>query len=138
MLSRLFEPIKSLISRRCGGISSSLLSSLALGRLAFWLSVIVKRLSLLYGSWGRKTVEYPWVLRQLKMLKPGVLVLDVGCAESLLSHELMAREFRLDIRDYPFKNKRMYFVKRDALNISLPSNIFDRHQRFGFNSSGKA
>jgi 2-polyprenyl-3-methyl-5-hydroxy-6-metoxy-1,4-benzoquinol methylase len=37
------------------------------------------------------------------------LVLDVGCAESLLSHELIARGFRvigLDIRDYPraYKN----------------------------------
>jgi hypothetical protein len=56
------------------------------------------------------------------------LVLDVGCAESLLSHELVARGFRivgLDIRDYPFKNKRVYFVKRNVLNTGLPDEMFD-------------
>jgi len=105
-----------------------LLSLTGLGRLAFWLSIAVKRLSLLYGSWSQRAVEYPWVLRQLKLLKSGALILDVGCAESVLSHELAARKFRvvgIDIRDYPFKNKNTHFIKRNVLNTGLPDNIFD-------------
>ncbi|MEM0241400.1 MAG: class I SAM-dependent methyltransferase [Candidatus Nezhaarchaeales archaeon] len=68
------------------------------------------------------------MLKQIRVLKPEALVLDVGCAESLLSHKLIARGFRvvgIDIRDYPFRNKRMYFVKRNVMDTGLPDNIFD-------------
>jgi SAM-dependent methyltransferase len=54
--------------------------------------------------------------------------LDVGCAESLLSHELVARGFRvigLDIRDYPFKNRRVIFVRRNVLDTGFPDGMFD-------------
>lgn len=104
------------------------LSLTGFGRLAFWSSVAVKCLSLFFGSWSQRAVEYPWVLRQLKLLKPGALILDVGCAESVLSHELVARKFRvvgIDIRDYPLKNKSMHFIKRNVLNTGLSDNIFD-------------
>jgi len=75
-----------------------------------------------YGLWSQRAIEYPWVLKQIRVLKPGALVPDVGCAESLLSHELIARGFkivRIEIRDYPFRNKKMYFVKRNMLNKSF-------------------
>jgi len=101
---------------------SKILSLPPLGRLAFRISIGVKRLSLLYGSWSQRAAEYPWILEQLKLLKPRALVLDVGCAESLLSHELIARGFRvvgLDLREYPFKNKRMIFIQKNVLNTGL-------------------
>ncbi len=99
-----------------------------LGRLVFRASIWYKRVGLLFGSWSQRAVEYPWVLRQLELIKPGSLVLDVGCSESLLSHELIMRGFKvvcIDIRDYPFKNKYMIFLKRNVLNTKLPSNYFD-------------
>jgi len=92
--------------RRCR-IVSTLLSSLPFGRLAFRFSIALKVLSLSRGCWSQRAVEYPWVLKELKLLKPGATVLDVGCAESLLSHELIARRYMvvgIDIREYPFKN----------------------------------
>jgi SAM-dependent methyltransferase len=52
----------------------------------------------------------------------------VGCAESLFSQELIARGFRvvgIDIRDYPFKDKRMMFLRRNVLDTLLPDNTFD-------------
>lgn len=80
------------------------------------------------GSWSQRAVEYPWVLMQIKMIKSGSLVLDVGCAESVLSHELTSKGFRvvgLDIRDYPFKNKKMIFIKRNVMDTKLPNETFD-------------
>jgi len=108
-------------------LSFIFLSSLV-GRVVFKLSMQVKILSLRRGLWSQRAIEYPWVLEQVKRLKHNALVLDVGCAESLLSHELVAKGFRvvgLDIRDYPFKNKRVYFVKRNVLNTGLPDEVFD-------------
>lgn len=109
-------------------IVSKLLSCLPLGRLAFRASLVVKRISLFYGSWSQRAIEYPWILKQLKILKPGSIVLDVGCVESLLSCELIARKYEvvgIDMREYPFKNERMLFIKRNILSTSLPNNIFD-------------
>jgi SAM-dependent methyltransferase len=100
-----------------------------LGRVAFWGSVLVKKFSLLRGGWSQRAVEYPWVLRQLNAFVPkGARVLDVGCSESLLSHELLARGYEvwgIDINDYPYKPAAMVFVKRDARDTDLPSNFFD-------------
>jgi 2-polyprenyl-3-methyl-5-hydroxy-6-metoxy-1,4-benzoquinol methylase len=75
-----------------------------------------------------RTVEYPWTLKNLKLLKQGVIVLDVGCAESLLSHELTARKYRVvgvDLREYPFKNKWMVFIKGNILTVVLSDDFFD-------------
>lgn len=110
-------------------IVSKLLSCLPLGRLAFRISIAAKRISSLGGSYiDERAIEYPWILEQLKLLEKDSIVLDVGCAEITLSHELLARKFRvvgIDIREYPFKNKRMHFVKRSVLNTGLKDNIFD-------------
>lgn len=109
-------------------IISKLVSSLPLGRLAFRASIATKRFSLLYGSVDQRSIEYPWILKQLKLLKPRSIILDVGCSDSVLSHELIARKYRvvgIDIREYTFKNRRMLFIKRNILNTDLPNNIFD-------------
>ena len=111
-----------------GRIVSKALSVPALGRTAFQLSIFIKRLSLLTGSWSQRAVEYPWVLTQIKSIKPGSLILDVGCAESLLSHELTAKSLRvvgLDIRDYPFRSKKIVFIKRNVIDTKLPAKTFD-------------
>jgi len=93
MISRFFNIIR--MSAFHSKTISKILSLPPLGRLAFRISICVKCLSPLSGSMSQRAVEYPWVLEQLKLLKPGSLVLDVGCAESLLSHELIARGFRV-------------------------------------------
>ena len=106
-----------------------LLNYLALGRLAFKLSVLSKRFSLTLGGFSQRAVEYPWVIENVKKLCPkGARILDVGCAESLLAYELISLGYEvwgIDINDYPFKPKRMIFVKRDIRDTGLPSNFFD-------------
>ena len=80
------------------------------------------------GGWSQRAMEYPRVIKSLSIVPKGGLILDVGCAESLLSQELIARGFRvvgIDIRDYPFKDKRMIFLKRNVLNTLLPDDMFD-------------
>jgi len=46
-------------------------------------------LSLLFGRYSQRAVEYPWVIKNLGMVPKGGLILDVGCAESLLSQEFV-------------------------------------------------
>lgn len=107
---------------------SKFFSSFAIGRLVFRLSIMLKNTSLYFGSWSQRAVEYPWVLQQLALLKPKVLVLDVGCAESLLSHELLARGYQvvgLDLRDYYWKAHNMLAVKRNVMDTGFPENLFD-------------
>lgn len=56
------------------------------------------------------------------------LILDVGCAESLLSYELIAKGLRvagIDIRDYPFRDKHVTFIKSNIMDTNLPDNTFD-------------
>ena len=80
------------------------------------------------GGWSQRAMEYPWVIESLRFVPRGGLILDVGCAESLLSHELIARGFRvvgIDIRDYPFKDNRMLFLKRNIMDTCLSDSIFD-------------
>jgi len=111
-----------------GKIISKFFSNTVLGRLGFRFSILTKKALSLQGGYSQRAIEYPYLLTYLKYLKPGSLILDVGCSESLLSHELIARGFRvvgLDIREYPFKSKRMTFVKRNAMNTKLPANTFD-------------
>jgi len=105
-----------------------LIAQYPIGRIIFWISLGLKRLSLLFGRWSQRAIEYPWVIESLRLVPSNGLILDVGCAESLLSHELIARGFRvvgIDIRDYPFKDKRMVFLKRDIRDTCLPDNTFD-------------
>ena len=110
-------------------IISAILKHYPLGRLAFRLSVLHKQVGLLFGLWSQRAIEYPWVLSQVKrFVRRGSRILDVGCAESLLSHELIAMGYEvwgIDINDYPFKPKYMRFVKGDVRDTGLPRNFFD-------------
>ena len=105
-----------------------LISVYPLGRLIFRVSILHKKLTILTGGGSQRAVEYPWLLESIKIVKAGSLVLDVGCSESLLSHELVARGLRvvgLDIRDYPFRNKYIRFLRRNVMCTCLPANLFD-------------
>ena len=105
-----------------------LLAHYPIGRIFFQISIGLKKLSLLFGRYNQRAVEYPWVIKNLGIVPRGGLILDVGCAESLLTQELIARGFRvvgIDVRDYPFKNKRMIFLRRNVLDTLLPDNTFD-------------
>ncbi|MEM2598751.1 MAG: class I SAM-dependent methyltransferase [Thermoproteota archaeon] len=110
-------------------IISKVFSIYPIGKLAFRLSMMIKKLLLLEGLWTQREVEYPWVLNTLRnYAKPGSIVLDLGCSESLLSHELVSMRFRvigLDIRDYPFKSKYVTLVKKNVIETGLPSDFFD-------------
>jgi len=91
--------------------------------------VLGKWFGLLRGGWSQRVVEYPWVLRQLRVFVPrGARVLDVGCSESVHSHVLPYMGYGvwgLDINDYPYKPRQMVFVKCDVHDTGLPSNFFD-------------
>jgi len=105
-----------------------ILAQYPIGRAIFQASVALKRFSLLSGEWSQRAIEYPWVIENLNVVPKRGLILDVGCAESLLSHELIAKGLRvvgIDIRNYPFKDKRIVFLKRNILDTHLPDNTFD-------------
>lgn len=115
-----------------GRVISTLLSMQPIGTIAFQFDVAFKKLSLLRGSAGtgasQRTIEYPWVISQVKNIQYGSLVLDLGCSESLFSNVLLSKGFSvvgLDLRDYPFRSKKMTFVKKNVLNTELPTGIFD-------------
>jgi SAM-dependent methyltransferase len=115
-----------------GRIMSTVLSIQPVGTVAFKLNVAFKKISMRAGTAGpgacQRVIEYPWVLSQIKDVKDGSLVLDLGGAESLLGHMLVSQGFRvigLDIRDYLFRNKNMTFIKRNVMDTGLPNGILD-------------
>lgn len=68
------------------------------------------------------------VLNQIARVVPCSLVLDIASSESLLSHELSARGFKvvaLDVRDYHFKSKEVFFAQRSVMETRLPAEKFD-------------
>lgn len=91
------------------------------------MSILSKRLLLFTGSWSQRAIEYPWVLKHLPR-RPNALVLDVGCSESLLSHELVAKGYQvigIDIQEYPWKTHQMFFYQTNVLDTRFPPNLFD-------------
>jgi SAM-dependent methyltransferase len=95
---------------------------------AFMINLVLKKMILFFGEDDQRAAEYSWLLQQLPLLTKGSRVLDVGCSESILSHVLVIRGFRvtgLDLRDYPFQSRQMTFVKRNIANTGLPDNFFD-------------
>ena len=111
-----------------GKVLARFLSIEGFGRLTLRFSIASKQLCLFMGYFSQRAVEYPWMIKQLSQISVGSVVLDVGCAESLFGHELTSKGFRvvgLDIRDCPFKNKKMLCVQRNIMATGLPSNFFD-------------
>jgi len=103
-------------------------SSTPLARIYFNFSIWLKVLLCRKGELLQRAVEYPWVLSQLKDLRSGSTILDAGCSDSLLSHELASCGYRvvgIDIRDYPLKGRGINFVKGNLLKTGLPSEFFD-------------
>lgn len=107
---------------------SKLLSNIGVGRLAFWLRLLhVKFEMLLLSRFSQRSLEYPWVLQQLRTGQERML-LDVGCTRNLLDHELLARGFHvvgLDVEDHTLRNYREKFIQTNILNNGLPSETFD-------------
>jgi 2-polyprenyl-3-methyl-5-hydroxy-6-metoxy-1,4-benzoquinol methylase len=100
----------------------------AVGYLAFMLNLILKKIALLFGEDDQRPAEYAWILQQLSLLSRGSNVLDVGCSESVLSHVLVMRGFKvtgLDLRDYPFRTRQMSFVKRNIADTGFADDYFD-------------
>lgn len=103
--------------------------SVFIGRLALKLSIWHKHLGLRLGYMSQRAVEYPWVLKTLRSFIPqGSRVLDVGCAESVLTHELIAYGYDVwcvDINVPMFAPKCAKFVRTDIRKTSFPDNFFD-------------
>ncbi len=82
-------------------------------------------------AWARtseRIIEKAWVLRHLAGLNTPASILDVGCAESLLSMELASNGFLVtgvDIRPYPLSHPNFRFVQGDVMTAPLESESFD-------------
>lgn len=82
----------------------------------------------MFGFQDQRAIEYPWTLKQLSYIKRDSLVCDTGCSESLFSHELIARGYRVvgvDIHKYPFKNEKMELILGNLMNLPISTNAFD-------------
>jgi SAM-dependent methyltransferase len=104
------------------------LSVYPVGLLCFRAAVLQKWFGSLRGKWSQRMIEYPWIMNYLKTSEPNLLVLDVGCSESLFDQFLVHRRFRvvgLDIRDNLFPTGQLTFVKGDIMNTGLPAEAFD-------------
>ncbi len=82
-------------------------------------------------AWARtseRIIEKAWVLRHLSGLEMGSKILDVGCAESLLSLELASNGFfvtGVDVRPYPLRHPNLRFVQGDVMTAALEAGSFD-------------
>ncbi len=74
-----------------------------------------------------RVIEYPFVFRNLLPQK-GNKVLDFGCAESLLSYQLLSNGYLVtgvDLRDYHIPLKNFKFIQGDIFDIEWTENEFD-------------
>lgn len=77
---------------------------------------------------GERSVEYPWLLRNIKTTSLPCSVLDVGCTESFLSYELLWQGFTVfgvDIRPYYAKPRKMTFIRADVTKLPFRNALFD-------------
>lgn len=77
---------------------------------------------------GERSVEYPWLLRNIKPTSLPCSVLDVGCAESFLSYELLRQGFTVfgvDIRPYYAKPRRMPFIRTEVTKLPFRNAVFN-------------
>jgi SAM-dependent methyltransferase len=91
----------------------------------FYVGVILGKILI---SRDERSVEYPWILRELRRFDRSARVLDVGCVDSLLSHALVTTGFDtygIDARPYMEAHPKLRFICGDITNSGLPSASFD-------------
>ncbi len=82
-------------------------------------------------AWSRtseRIIEKAWVLRHLEGLDKGSKILDVGCAESLLSMELASNGFLVtgvDVRHFPLSHPNFHLIQGDVTTAPLEPGFFD-------------
>jgi SAM-dependent methyltransferase len=79
-------------------------------------------------SQGERSVEYPWILREIKRIDRRARVLDIGCVDSLLSHALVMNgydTYGIDARPYLEAHPKLRFILGDITNSGLPNSFFD-------------
>ncbi len=80
--------------------------------------------------WGthERIVEKGWVFRHLSDLPVNSRILDVGCAESILSIELASSGFRvtgMDVQFHPLGHPNFIFIQGDICRSQLDPASFD-------------
>jgi SAM-dependent methyltransferase len=91
----------------------------------FYAGVVLGKILI---SHDERSVEYPWILRELKRVDRRARVLDIGCVDSLLSHALVMNGFDtygIDARLYVEAHPKLRFVRGDITNSGFPSSFFD-------------
>ena len=120
---RFFVTFKTIIAKRI--VSSRIFNH------CYILGFTLFRLRMLFDSFfglGERSVEYPWLLRNIKTTSSPCSVLDVGCAESFLSYELLWQGFTVfgvDIRPYYAKPRKMTFIRTDVTKLPFRNALFD-------------
>jgi len=110
-------------------VSSKIYSNPSFGVIKYHSLMIGNRaLSYLRLEGGNcsRSIEYPWVLDNLKLSK-GKRVLDVGCCRSFFSHVLIARGYDvygLDVNPYPGKHPNLKFYQCDVRNTPFDDEYF--------------
>jgi SAM-dependent methyltransferase len=98
------------------------------GHLIFRSVLMTQKLWMASGiSVSERVVEYPWIFRNLEY--PNGRILDVGCSESYLSHELIKRgydTYGLDANPFPHMNPKLHFVRADARQTPFEDEFFDQ------------
>ena len=87
------------------------------------------RLRPLLGMLSQRFVEYTWLLANLQPSKGRIL--DVGCGDSLLLHQLLKRGYEIyaiDLKSQPVAKKLLkdHFLKADATNLPFEKEFFDQ------------
>jgi len=104
-------------------------SSLAVGRMRFIFRMKINQLASFLPRLraSERAVEYSWVMANLKPDKNSVL--DVGCCDSFLSHELLVRGYNayaIDIRDYRERPTHLNFVRADVRYVPFRNDSFNQ------------
>lgn len=74
-----------------------------------------------------RIIEFPFVFRVLEK-REGMKVFEFGCANSLLSYQLVNSGYSvtgIDLREYRLPNKNFEFIKGNLFDVDLPKNQFD-------------
>lgn len=100
----------------------------SLAGIRFYYNLIMMRLGAKLGkNVPERIVEYPWVLKNLK-LKMG-RILDVGCCDSLLSCKLASDGYDvygIDVRPYSENHPNLKFYQMDVRRTPFQDDFFDR------------